>query len=295
MSSETRPNPAAPEPKSSREKGRSRPASMAGNEGREADGENRQALFLFDVDGTLLRSGGAGRAAMSTSLESLYGVVDPMRGISLAGATDRSLFAQFTNKYLPDLRTESKEWEAEFHRWSAHYVPFLKENLESGKFEVRVFEGVREFINRLLDEGARLGLLTGNISVGAWLKVEAAGLEDYFFFEEKLSSANIDHPLDYGQWHRRVTRANPHSIYGHVSGDRNDLPREVDREVHGEIIIIGDTEKDIRCAQENNMVSLGVGTGLGDHSAMTRLDPDFFVERLSADLFEQISRRLNLK
>ncbi|MBI3625175.1 MAG: HAD family hydrolase [Candidatus Rokubacteria bacterium] len=195
-------------------------------------------LFLFDVDGTLLSARGAGRRAMGRALEAVYGVTGPIDSYDLRGKTDpqivfdllaaagvsavrvRDRLTRFYDRYAEDLRTEIRR---------------------SGG--LAVLPGVSELVERLSDSPhAVLGLLTGNIEVGARIKLESTGLLPRF----------------------RV------GAYGSDDVDRAKLPAVAARRAEslvGEairpdrVVVIGDTPLDIACARAYGARAVSVATG----------------------------------
>lgn len=204
-------------------------------------------LYLFDIDGTLVDTGGAGMAALKQATSEVFGDEGPE--LDLAGATDRGIVAGIHRHYGMEFSDEG------FEKYLAVYHERLAENLALGRFAGRVIEGVMPMLEHLAaNSGATLGLLTGNTAQGARIKVSHFGLADYFAF----------------------------GAYGCDHADRNKLgPIALQRaEAHagksfsaGETWIIGDTPKDIACAKAIGARCLAVATGsftidqLKSHSA----------------------------
>lgn len=132
--------------------------------------------MLFDIDGTLLDSGGAGREAFVRGLERVVGSAEGLERISFAGNTDRRVLRQ-----LGDARGKkfSKEEEEGIFRSVAEELARL---LGDGRHGVRVVRGAGEALAELHRHGVRLGVATGNIRACARLKLEAAGLWKWFGF-----------------------------------------------------------------------------------------------------------------
>ncbi len=133
-------------------------------------------LILFDIDGTLISAKGAGKRALERALEAHYGIASGMRGVALEGKTDPLIVREalalagrrenFDGRLSPVFRKI--------------YADFLREELASlADFEI--LPGVIELIARLTDQrDVLLGLATGNVQEGAWLKLERAGLRAHF-------------------------------------------------------------------------------------------------------------------
>src|SRR5215831_1976674 len=128
------------------------------------------SLVLFDIDGTLIRTGGAGVKAFAKVFQTEFNAVDGFEKLKFAGRTDISLVREFfTYHNIPD----SKE---NFDRFFERYVFWLDHILMQTGSTVCV--GVKEFIASLRGLAARpvIGLLTGNIRLGAEIKLRHAGI-----------------------------------------------------------------------------------------------------------------------
>jgi len=127
-------------------------------------------LVLFDIDGTLIRTGGAGVRAFAKVFTTEFGVADGFERLKFAGRTDVSLVREFFSFH------EIAPTPGNFARFFERYVFWLDHLLREGKTEV--CEGVLEFIRELQAAPLPplLGLLTGNIRLGAEIKLRRAGL-----------------------------------------------------------------------------------------------------------------------
>src|SRR5436190_1143163 len=131
-------------------------------------------LALFDIDGTLIRTGGAGVKAFAKVFESEFGATDGFERLKFSGRTDFSLVREFFGFHGIPATTEN------FERFFARYVFCLDHILKDSKSEV--CPGVLEFIQRLqkMQPAPALGLLTGNLRLGAEIKLRHLGLWDHF-------------------------------------------------------------------------------------------------------------------
>lgn len=131
---------------------------------------------LFDIDGTLLDSGGAGREAFVRGLERVVGSSEGLEGISFAGNTDRRVLRQLGE--VRGRRFPEEVVQAVFRAVEEE----LERLLGDGRHGVRVVPGAGEALAELQRRGVRMGVATGNIRACAMLKLEAAGLWGWFGF-----------------------------------------------------------------------------------------------------------------
>ncbi len=199
-----------------------------------------EKLILFDIDGTLLWSDGAGRAAIRQALIDEMGTAGPINGYSFAGKTDR----QIVRELMLAARHPHAESEAHKDRVCDRYVELLEQELVSPDRDLRVYVGVVDLLERLSARPDSLvGLLTGNLARGAALKLAAVG-------------------IDVAQF--RV------AAYGSDAEDRAALPfiaaeraaPIMGRIPHGdEVVIIGDTPADVECGRGIGARAIAVATG----------------------------------
>jgi len=195
-------------------------------------------LVLFDIDGTLVDSGGAGRDAIEEALLDVYGTAGPIDEISFAGLTDPFI--------VRSLLTRAGLMPAEIDRgletlWT-RYVALLAVALEDRRSRIRVNAGVETFLDALETLGAAVGLLTGNIARGAFEKLDACGLARRFGFGAYGSDAEDRDALP------DVALSRAHEVTGR-------------RPLRAETWIIGDTPRDIACARAGRLNVIAVATG----------------------------------
>jgi phosphoglycolate phosphatase-like HAD superfamily hydrolase len=211
-------------------------------------------LYLFDIDGTLVDTGGAGMAALEETTRAIFGQPGPP--LDLAGATDLGIVIGIHRHFEVEASGEN------IARYLDFYQQRLDWNLAHGGFPGRVIDGAASLLEHLAPrENATLGLLTGNTSGGAASKVRHFGLASYFAF----------------------------GAYGCDHHDRNQLgpialrraAAHAGREFHaGETWIIGDTPKDIACAKAIGARCLAVATGHFSAEALHAHGADRVVESL---------------
>jgi phosphoglycolate phosphatase-like HAD superfamily hydrolase len=192
-------------------------------------------VLLFDIDGTLIRSGGAGKAAMEEALRSEFGVREIIDRVPFAGRTDPSISHDL-------LRLHGQEPSAEnIQRLRTAYLNNLPKTLK--KFGGTVLPGVRDLLDCLRSErNILLGLLTGNVRAGAECKLNHFDLWHYFPFG---AFADGIHERD------DIARAATTGIAHHVG--RTISPEN--------IWVIGDTPSDVKCARAIGARAVAVATG----------------------------------
>ena len=232
-------------------------------------------LLLFDIDGTLIDTGGAGLTALSEAFIDSFGLhsrAEEMPKLELAGSTDggitRSLCAHF------DIVVADND--PSVRNFYASYLEKLRANLHgSHRDEGRVLPGLPDLLHRLRDETDHtLALLTGNIADGAWLKVEHFGFDNVFEF----GAFGDDHHDRNELGPIALNRAREHSKARTFTPDRT--------------IIIGDTPKDVACARACGARAVAVATGGFSAAELERCEPDHLFEDFSDN--DQFFRELNL-
>jgi phosphoglycolate phosphatase-like HAD superfamily hydrolase len=193
-------------------------------------------LVLFDIDGTLVHTGGAGTAAFTKTFARHFHLHHGTEKMKFAGRTDVSLVREFFR--IHDL-AESPEHFALFFE---HYVFWLHHILEKNGGEM--CRGVRELIAGLqvLPQPPALGLLTGNIRLGAEIKLRHFGLWEIFQF----GGFADDH------------EERNHIAVAALERGRRVLGKDLQPQ---EIVVIGDTPFDVRCGKFIGAKTLAVATG----------------------------------
>ena len=193
-------------------------------------------LVLFDIDGTLIRTGGAGVKAFEETFAEVFNLPEATRTLSFAGRTDTSLVREcFILHQIPPT-------EENFRKFFDVYPVWLERLL--GKLPGGVCEGVLEFMDELrqVEHQPRMGLLTGNIRLGAELKLRHYGLWEHFEF----GAFGDDHE-----------ERNQIAAIAHWRGCER-----VGRKLKGEeTVVIGDTPLDIACARSIHAKVIAVATG----------------------------------
>ncbi len=194
-------------------------------------------LLLFDVDGTLLRTDGAGLRAFNRGIEEAMGWTGALAGVSLAGMTDSAIVDSVSRRFQ-GRPLSAPEREKIYSRYLAALGPELARS--EG---YRILPGVRDFLRACHGRPhLLLGLGTGNLETGARLKLERGGLNHFFPFggfgsdaEQREDLLRIAVRRGEARWNRTVP------------------------EDH--VIIIGDTPRDVSAGKIIGAKTLGVATG----------------------------------
>ncbi len=207
-------------------------------------------LLLYDIDGTLVDTGGAGMNALSQAAEQFFGAPAPQ--LDLAGSTDLGIIKNLIDHY------DCGDTDPDVDHFFALYHRLLEMNLASGEYSGRVIHGVREALAHGEAHQIAMGLLTGNTKAGARIKTQHYQLSEYF----------------------------PYGAYGDDHADRNLLgPVALSRASshHGRAfdaaatLVIGDTPKDIACAHALGGKCLAVATGSFSAEALRSAGADWVV------------------
>nr|WP_226895625.1 HAD hydrolase-like protein [Luteolibacter marinus] len=209
---------------------------------------------MFDIDGTLVDTGGAGMRALQAAAEECFGHAGPP--LDLAGSTDLGVLAGILDHFGEPHGDEVAD------RYFAAYHRHLERNLRHGNFPGRVLPGVSELLESLASvPGVNVGLLTGNTAAGAAIKMRHFGLDGHFAFGA--------YGCDFADRNRlgpvAIERASRHS-------GRSFSPEE--------ILVIGDTPKDIACARAIGARCLAVATGAFGRDVLQQAGADWVRETL---------------
>lgn len=213
-------------------------------------------LVLFDIDGTLIRTGGAGVKAFERTFALEFGLEGATRDVSFAGRTDPSLVRQCLRRHhLPDSPQN-------FQRFFDTYVFLLQHLLE--RTGGAPCAGVMEFVRALqaLPDPPVLGLLTGNVRLGAEIKLRHYGLWNPF----ELGAFGDDHE-DRNCLAGVAKHRGEHMLGRKLSGQ--------------EILVVGDTPLDVACGRAIQAQVLAVGTGGYTCDQLRACAPTWVVNALS--------------
>ncbi len=208
-------------------------------------------IVLFDIDGTILWSDGAGRRAMEGALTTVFGTVGPT-GYRYDGKTD----PQIVRELMVHAGFDEPDVDRRLPVVLEQYLGKLEHELATGERTVHLLEGVTELLAAVeAREDMVLGLLTGNVRSGAVLKLRAAGLDPDRF---RVGAFGSDH-------HHR------HELPGVARMRAVEL---LGRDVRGDrLVVIGDTPADISCGRSLGARAVAVATGRYSVEKLAACDP----------------------
>ena len=207
-----------------------------------------QRVVFFDIDGTLLASGGAGQKAMESALIEEFRIQFPFEGVLTAGRTDYGIVTEIFDRY--QIAHSDKQYE----RFRCAYLERLPDNLQTSSGQV--LPGVAELLATLSsNEDLVLALITGNYSEGAWIKLRHFRLDRYFKFG------------GFGDCH-----ANRNLV---AESARVTAESELGSPVPGHhCCVVGDTPADIECARSIGAMAIAVATGTFNIDELAANSPD---------------------
>lgn len=199
----------------------------------------RMKLVLFDIDGTILRTDGAGRRAIHRALTEVFGSTGPA-DYWFDGKTDR----QIVRDLMRHDGHADDHIDARMDPLLDRYVECLAGELGADTLDARLLDGVEELLTALeARDDVILGLLTGNVEPGARAKLRAVGLDPDRFTVGAFGSDHEHRPELPAIAQQRV---------------RDELGIDV---AGGDVVVIGDTPADIECARGIAARAIGVATG----------------------------------
>ncbi len=212
---------------------------------------------LFDIDGTILVTGGAGGAAWQRAFKELHGVEANVAEHTDAGMTDPEIAAIIFREVIGRAGSQAERAKA-----IGCYLRHLPETVaESSGY--RVMPGIEALLDRLIDAGLLLGLVTGNIEAAAHIKLARANLNRFFTF----------------------------GGYGSDSADRTEVTKAALQRgslvsggvlADGACIAVGDTPRDIAAGHGAGIRVVGVATGSYDVQALGGAGADWALSTIEA-------------
>jgi phosphoglycolate phosphatase len=219
----------------------------------DADVRSAIRVVLFDVDGTLLITGGAGAAAWQRAFHELYEVDADIEEHTHAGMTDPEIVEIVFREAIGREGSEAERAEA-----IGVYLRHLADTVEESS-GYRVMPGIEGLLPQLVEQGVLLGVVTGNIEAAAHIKLARGDLNRFFAFG------------GYGSDSRRRTELTRRALErgGTVSGASVDPATA---------IAVGDTPRDVKAAHGAGIRVVGVATGKYGVEELSQAGADWAIE-----------------
>ena len=227
--------------------------------------ETGRVVILFDIDGTLIITGGAGAASWRLAFEELYGIPADIGRFTDTGMTDPDVGRRTFEAVL-----HRKPGRAEFARLMERRLHYLHQTVAESK-DYRVLDGVQELLPRLLGQAHLLGLVTGNLEAAAHIKLHRGKLNRFFSF----------------------------GGYGSDSSDRGELTRAALRRASliysedlepGRCVVVGDTPHDADAAHAAGIPCVGVASHNFTAGQLRDGGADWVIDSLKDGLPEEALR-----
>jgi len=216
-------------------------------------------ILLFDIDGTLMLSGGAGRRAIDRAFNDFYGITDAFEGIVPDGNTDPKIFTEIAANHRLALADE----ETAFAKLAARYAEHMVDEMRRSE-GAHLMPGAMPLLDSLVKHtDLGLGLLTGNFEETARIKLDRFDLNRFFSF----GAFSSDHAERAQLVPIAVQRAESH------------LGQTIGLGPH--VVVIGDTPLDVECALAHGATAIGIAASrysvpeleaAGAHLALPSLD-----------------------
>ena len=217
---------------------------------------DQQNAYLFDIDGTLLRSRDRIHFnSFATSVQRITGFEVSLAGVPVHGSTDTAILADACRQAQIPAEIMQRHTEA--------ILEAMREVVAEHRSEMDLLlmPGVKQVLSYLVAKGALLGLATGNLEAIGWVKIEQAGLREWFRFGGFSDHFAIRSEL-IGQAARKARE---------MAGER------------ASVCVVGDTPRDIEAAKANRLPVIAVATGNFSFDVLHKLEPEACASSL-ADL-----------
>jgi phosphoglycolate phosphatase len=208
-------------------------------------------LLLFDIDGTLLTTDGAGRLAMRQAAMDRFGVEEDLRQITIAGNTDGRIIRAVLEKHSIPVTSEN------IRLYQEGYLARLEENLL--RTPGIVLPGVIDLLDAIETVEYARGLLTGNLERGARLKLGTHSLSERFEFGAFADDSSDRNELG------TFAQSRAEALF-RLSFDKQ------------QVFVIGDTPRDIACGKSIGARTMAVATGEYSFEQLGFHGPDFLFE-----------------
>jgi phosphoglycolate phosphatase-like HAD superfamily hydrolase len=216
-------------------------------------------LFLFDIDGTLIQSGGAGNRSLAKSFRKTFDCEESVEDVFFDGKTDPAIIKEIFSKKFPQKRLTRKIVD----RVLDNYVSYLKMEVAFAP-QYKVMSGVIGTLKELVEtENIYVGLATGNIEAGAKIKLDRANLNRFFNF----------------------------GAYGSDSAEREQIIKIAAKRGYslakepidkGQTYVVGDTPNDIVAAKKAGFKSVAIASGRYSRKELAKQKPDYLFDDFKA-------------
>lgn len=240
-----------------------------------------QDAYLFDIDGTILRSRDRIHFnSFASSVREATGFEISLTGVVLHGGTDTAILREaFALAGIP-----AEDWEPQTEAILEAMRRTIAER--RGEMELWTMPGIEKTLEHLAKRGALLGLATGNLEMIGWIKVEEVGLREWFRFGGFSDRFEVRAAMvaDAAAKAREL-------IASHPSHKDKDMARvgHPDLLEHGaSVCVVGDTPRDIEAARANGLPVIAVATGNYTFEQLAALEPEVCTSSLAALLAQTI-------
>lgn len=212
-------------------------------------------LYLFDIDGTLITSGGAGEASLKEAVREYCGREVDFSPVTMSGNTDTGIARQLLG--LADMEPTERNIMGLLDCYLAQLAERIHEH------DGRLLPGIIPLLDRMQERhDCLLALLTGNLLAGAEVKLSHYGVWHYFAFGAFADDHHIRNELG------PIAQARALTLHGEA------IPP-------GRIFVIGDTPRDIACGRAFGAVTVAVATGHHSREELESHHPDFLFDDLA--------------
>lgn len=215
--------------------------------------------ILFDIDGTLINTGGAGAASWRLAFDELYGISADIGKFTDAGMTDPAVGRRTFEAVL-----NRKPERREFTRLMERRNFYLHQTVQESK-GYEVLPGVNELLPKLIDGGYMLGIVTGNVEAAAHVKLHRANLNRFFSFGGYGSDSDERGEVT------RIALERASQVYG----------EKVERD---QAFSVGDTPLDVTGAHAAGIECVGVGSHHYTADQLREAGADYAITSLEEEL-----------
>ncbi len=213
-------------------------------------------LFLFDIDGTLINSGGSGKQSINIVFKKFFNIQNVADNIHIQGRSDKAIWEDVIKKFnIP--------W-SDFLRIKPillkEYYKTLNEIMKNN-INKKIYSNVKEILNLLQQTGHKLGLVTGNLKKSAYIKISFFDIGQFF------PIGGFGNDSEYRDIIVRKAVLRAKKFYSYKFSNE-------------EIFVVGDTPADIESAAANNVISVAITTGYHTYTELVKYNPDYIFDNM---------------